>query len=343
MPPGRTSVAAPVFSIGDPGRAAKELGGGRPPAILTNADHELSECSVDGVEVRGASIRGLMHRYREEPRQDRFAFAHDESSKTLLIAVCDGVGSLGRSHEAADFASKSILHSYASNRSWDVSIAEVNKALTALAFEAAEGASDEADRQLAGMSTTLVAAAIDLTRFPSNASLVWTDDSVVWGLSSGTWRMLSTTGDQADRALHTGSVRGLPHKEPRFQQTVISLETMTAIFVMTDGVGVPLEQSAEVQETLAQWWIEPPDVFTFGQQVGFARKSHMDDRTAVGIWFPPADRSEAAYSVSSASSENSWERAPQQGAVAAQYLAGEEKSDNGQISGFGSKLSHPSS
>jgi len=54
---------------------------------------------------------------------------------------------------------------------------------------------------------------------------------------------------------------------------------------MTDGVGVPLELAAEVRDTLAQWWASPPDVFTFARQVGFARKTHMDDRTVVGIWF----------------------------------------------------------
>jgi hypothetical protein len=42
--------------------------------------------------------------------------------------------------------------------------------------------------------------------------------------------------------------------------------------------------SAEVRDTLASWWRSPPDVLTFAAQVGFARKSHIDDRTVVGIW-----------------------------------------------------------
>jgi serine/threonine protein phosphatase PrpC len=278
-------VTQPV-AIGDPGRAAIELAAGRPPAIVTNADHEISECSIDGVEVRAASIRGLMHRYREEPRQDRFAISYDAPNDMLLIAVCDGVGSLGQSHEAADLASKAAVRSYAETRNWPDSVAEVNFALTALAEEAAREAFTESDAQLLGMKTTLVGAAIELSSTPPTASLVWTDDSVVWGLSDGTWTILSTSDDPTDPVLHTGSVRALPHREPRFQQASLSLDSITAIFVMTDGVGVPLEQSSEVQETLARWWSEPPDVFTFGQQVGFARKSHIDDRTVVGIWFP---------------------------------------------------------
>jgi len=281
---------APPLSIGEPGRAASELTAGRPPALLTNADHELSECAIDGVEVRAASIRGLMHRYREEPRQDRFAISYEADHRTLLIAVCDGVGSLGQSHVAAEFASRALLEAYAATRDWSASVMEVNSALAALAEKTACEAGIESDAKQFGMKTTLVGAAVDLAASPPTASLVWTDDSVVWGLSSGTWTMLSTSDDPTEPVLHTGSVRGLPHLEPRFQQAVVALESTSGIFVMSDGVGVPLAQSSEVQATLAQWWNEPPRVFAFGEQVGFARKSHMDDRTVVGVWFPRDER-----------------------------------------------------
>jgi hypothetical protein len=57
-----------------------------------------------------------------------------------------------------------------------------------------------------------------------------------------------------------------------------------ALFVMTDGVANPLMWSPGVQGTLARWWVRPPDPFTFAAQVGFAKKTHTDDRTVVGIW-----------------------------------------------------------
>ena len=41
--------------------------------------------------------------------------------------------------------------------------------------------------------------------------------------------------------------------------------------------------------TLAAWWARPPDPLTFAAQVGFARKTHVDDRTVVGIWPDESD------------------------------------------------------
>ena len=45
--------------------------------------------------------------------------------------------------------------------------------------------------------------------------------------------------------------------------------------------------------------MRPPDPFTFAAQVGFARKSHMDDRTVVGIWPSPGEADEGKESESS--------------------------------------------
>ena len=53
---------------------------------------------------------------------------------------------------------------------------------------------------------------------------------------------------------------------------------------MSDGVGNPLSYGPDVRAALAQWWARPPDPFTFAAQVGFAKRTHIDDRTAVGIW-----------------------------------------------------------
>ena len=56
---------------------------------------------------------------------------------------------------------------------------------------------------------------------------------------------------------------------------------------MSDGVGNPLAWVDEVRTTLSRWWAAPPDIYDFGRQVGFARQTHVDDRTVVGLWKRP--------------------------------------------------------
>lgn len=274
-----------IPSIGPPGRAAAELPAGPPPGSGDSADHELSSSSFPGVEIRAASIRGLMHRYRAEPRQDRFSLFHRDTSDTLVVSVCDGVGSLDLSHEAAAFVSHWMPHAYVLHDDWPKAIAEVNQWLGQYAADAASSARAGSEPHTYGMATTFVGIAVALSARPRTASIAWTDDSTVWRLDADGWTKL--TPDPAPTgtgALHHTGVRALPHREPRYQTVEVPVDA-GALFVMTDGVGVPLEGAADVRATLAQWWAAPPDPFTFGRQVGFARRSHMDDRTVVGIWF----------------------------------------------------------
>src|SRR5262249_51223789 len=162
---------------------------------------------------------------------------------------------------------------------WPDSIAQVNADLTRYADRAAGAGTDPT---ATGMATTFVGAAIPLGSKPRTASIAWTDDSTVWQLADKEWTKLTVVAAEAEGALHTAGVRALPHRQPRFHTVEVVADT-GALFVMSDGVGVPLESSKEVRDTLARWWALPPDVFTFARQVGFARKSHMDDRTVVGV------------------------------------------------------------
>lgn len=269
-----TRVGVPA--IGESGRAASELPAGRPP-LTDGADHELSAASFPerGVEVRAGSVRGLLHRYREQPRQDRFSLAYDERSETLLVTVCDGVGSLPRSHEAAAFVARHMPAAYLAHGEWPEAILDVNQRLSAYVRESTPDAA---------MATTFVGVAVDLGAAEPTASIAWTDDSTVWRLDGPEWTELTVADPSPDGKLHSTSVRALPHDRPRFHTARVPVHG-GAIFVMTDGVGVPLAGASEVRDTLAGWWAAPPDEFTFGRQVGFARKSHLDDRTVVGIWF----------------------------------------------------------
>lgn len=280
---------ASLLAIGEPGRAAAQMESGLPPRFPGSADHELSECRVPGAAVRAASVRGILHRYRDQPRQDRFSVVFDPATMTLVVTVCDGVGQFARSQEAAAFVAADVPRAYLLHRDWPVAVAEVNERLKDFAAAAASRPHLDGVPGEVRMATTLAAAAIRLDPDDRAVSVAWTDDSSVWLLDGGKWQNLTPDPEAAadDSGLHSGRVKALPHRSPRLR-TAEHPAGGAPLFLMTDGVGIPLEGSAQVRETLAGWWAAPPDVFTFAQQVGFARKGHMDDRTVVGVWFEAA-------------------------------------------------------
>lgn len=277
-----------VPAIGDSGRAALELPAGLPPVTPTVPDHVLAEYATPDLEIRAASVRGLMHRYREEPRQDCFSVTHDQPTNTTVFVVCDGVGSRPRSHEAAAFVVDRLPLHYWAHRDWAIAVKAVNDELQELVNRTIAAIGPDEDPAAHGMATTLVAVAILRRPDGRRAQIVRSDDSTVWHLSpGGTWTPAIPDPGDPDAAVHTGSVRALPATTPRLYHVELAFDD-GALFAMTDGVGFPLEHAPEVGATLATWWANPPTIFEFGQQVGFAAKTHLDDRTVVGAWVVPS-------------------------------------------------------
>lgn len=286
---------AVTFAIGDPGRAAREILRGAPPAWAGPPDTELSSFALAGMVVQAASCRGLMHRFRGTHRQDAFALAAlaakselpgGDGAERVIAVVCDGVGQFGRSDEAAATASQWLAALGSQPVPWPDAFTIVNEELAKLAADARASAPDcDGNPDAAGMATTAMAVAVrrDAENWAGEAA--WAGDSTLWHLSpDGDWTLIAgPAGDDDDDDYHTTSVRPLPNPdgacEARGFQTGPG-----ALFVMTDGVANPLRWSDAVQVTLAEWWRRPPDPFTFGAQVGFARKTHMDDRTVIGLW-----------------------------------------------------------
>jgi hypothetical protein len=275
-----------VPAVGDPGRAGRELAAGSPAPWPTVADHVLSEYDTDRLDIRAASVRGLLHRHRGQPRQDSFSVTRDPADGTVVVVVCDGVGSLPRSHEAAAFVTDRLPQHYRTHRDWGAAVEAVNTELHEHAARALHDPGPGDDPDAHAMATTLVAMALVPDGEGFVARCVRSDDSTVWHLARGGWAVASA--DLADPAapVHTGSVRALPAASPRLHHADVAFGE-GALFVMTDGVGTPLESSAQVRTTLACWWASPPSIFEFGSQVGFAAKTHLDDRTVVGVWLRP--------------------------------------------------------
>ena len=286
---GQASFLLSAIPDGPPWRRRTDA----PPARIGPSDVELSAASLPGMLIRAASCRGLMHRANGTVRQDAYALGHRAGAarSRLVAVVCDGVGQFGRSDEAAVFASRCLADLGAAAMSWPEAFVRVNEELGKLAGEAR--AADPARSDASGMATTAVAVSAwrDLDGWAGEVA--WVGDSTLWHLGTDArWTPLTRPpGQDAEAEYHSTRVRPLPSADGAC--TSLSFRTGAgALFVMTDGVANPLAWSRDVQTTLAEWWIRPPDPFTFAAQVGFARKSHLDDRTVIGIWPDPGKTDE---------------------------------------------------
>ena len=269
------------FAIGDPGRAALETPDGPPPARVGPSDTELCTASLPGVLIRAASSRGLQHRARGTLRQDAFALGHRAvrgQPEQAVVAVCDGVGSLDRSDCAAALISRRLAEYGADGMSWPDAFACANRELCKVAAEADEAGAG-------AMATTAVAVSVSREGGVWAGEAAWVGDSTLWYLSDDLkWTLVTGwLGPDGDQGYHSSSVRPMPTRDGSCTWCSFRISG-GALFVMTDGVGNPLQWSSEVRTTLARWWTCPPDPFTFAAQVGFAKKTHVDDRTVVGVW-----------------------------------------------------------
>jgi Protein phosphatase 2C len=260
------------------------LPSGPPSARVGPADVELSTASLGTMDIRAASSRGLEHRATGIVRQDAFALASRTRSgepEWLVAVVCDGVGSLPRSDQAAALASRRLAGLGVAGVPWPAAFLQVNAELTKAATEL------ERDEGLAagGMATTAVALVVHREGEEWVGDVAWIGDSALWHLAHDSgWTPVTCPPDEdVGSGYYSSVVAALPARNGTPAARPVRLRG-GALFVMSDGVANPLRWSTDVRGTLARWWAVPPDPFTFAAQVGFARKTHADDRTVVGIW-----------------------------------------------------------
>lgn len=271
-----------THSIGDPGSAAAHIRPGVSTAPPCWPDTALDTARIAGLEIRAASVRGLLHRFEGTPRQDSYSFVWQQDPSALIVAVCDGLGSLNESHEAAALVAQHM----AGALTRDASSGELR---WAEAFTTCSKAIDSRIDEHGGeMATTVVCACVTtLDEGGYRAELAWVGDSAAYLLDASTWQVVGgtvkTVGAEGDPL--SSSTRALPSAAVRPSTNIVEFGSGTALLLMTDGVADPLgEGLGEVGEALASWWSSPPDTFTFGAQVDFARRSFDDDRTVVGVW-----------------------------------------------------------
>jgi len=266
-----------VFAIGDPGRAAFATPDGPPTPAVSPPDVAASSAALPGMLIRAASVRGIQHKAQHSVRQDAFALGHAGGGSHAIAVVCDGVGSLDRSDHAATLVSQRLTQLAMSGAPWPVAFETANAELGQVAAEC------EA-RQWGGMATTAMALSVTRRSGVWMGEAAWVGDSPLWHLSEdGAWAPVTEVPDGDGQGFHSSTVRAMPTADGTCSWCSFRIHG-GALFAMSDGVSNPLAWSAEVRDTLASWWACPPEPLAFAAQVGFARKSHIDDRTAVGIW-----------------------------------------------------------
>lgn len=278
------------FVIGDPGRLAAEVQVGEPLGVAAAHEIELAEHDIDGVAVRAASARGLSHRQRGTERQDAFLCAWDADRGALFIAVADGAGSKARSRDASAAAVRVAAEA------WTLGAIGLGEIVNQVNSHLLEVIPCNGDGFRVGATTlTLVEIPLDSGKLGA-ADIAWVGDTPVWLLSNGEWVEVTPQEDAADG--FAAPIPALPSSNLEVQRAVTPVGG-GGLFVMTDGVGNALRDSTEAREALAEWWGEPPGIYTFGAQTEFAQKSRKDDRTVVGVWPAPkaAGAEESAFRV----------------------------------------------
>jgi Protein phosphatase 2C len=270
---------------------------------------------TSGLTIRAASLRGLSHQQVGKTRQDAYAYIVSPDGNWLVGCVADGVSEGELSHEAADIACTQLTEclvaavdglktppiegwgDFAESLPWREAVSATNRTI----LRAAQSAFSLSDMGKQGgsmsgpdvakiMSTTAIALLIPTSpdadgSHPFSIAVAAGDSSAVQLKADG-WEPL-TAVKNAGAEIASSAVRPLP-----FTDDVVirlgQLDPGECLALISDGVGDPLGSGqGVVGRFLAESWRAAPDVGSFIAQVGFLRKTFVDDRTALCVWSRP--------------------------------------------------------
>jgi serine/threonine protein phosphatase PrpC len=263
-----------------------------------------------GLVTRAASVRGLFKRYLGGSRQDDFCLQLHVPTRTLLVAVADGVSAAPRSHLGAALAVRQAAAAVV--RQLDAGDAELDwnevfrQAAWSLVEEHRRACSDSSagvEEAAASLATTLAVAALTADEADPDGDpacdgpgpeqyrlqVAAVGDSPTLVLSQG--KFVRVVGDEEDPdGLIGGGIRALPrHTKPAVAEPR-TLEPKDVLLVCTDGLALPLADGRnEVGRTLTRELANPPDIVDFARLLDFSRSTYDDDRTLVTVW-PQARR-----------------------------------------------------
>ncbi|MEV0897643.1 protein phosphatase 2C domain-containing protein [Actinoplanes sp. NPDC049802] len=305
---------------------------GNQPAVRSRVPHRFRnpppDTVIDGAEIgsisyRAASVRGISHQERGEPRQDAYAVHFTRDQAWLVGCISDGVSQGTRSHEAAaaicERISRALVdHLIASPPSadsgrwpeeigsirWADAVRSANAAVCELARPYLEKSAQKrggppavepgdpvpfAQARLI-MSGTALAFVVATEPSPNGTFRAMlanvAGDSAAFVVQDGHWVPLTMIKNEGE-AIFSSAVKALP-ADTEVHAKPFYLEPGQPLIMMTDGLGDPLGAArGAVSRFLGTRWRTPPDLLAFAQHLAFYRKTFTDDRTAVVVWPGP--------------------------------------------------------
>ena len=262
------------------------------------ADTIIDGWSNDVVTVRGASLRGHVHRYNGAPRQDDFA-VHALPDGRLIALVADGVSSAKQSHLGSTMAVrqatqwlKTRLPARTCDADWMALVREAAFALVSQA-QAMLQLQDPPDVGTAEkeLATTLLCAVIEPTEPGTlRASIIGIGDSGAWLLRDGTFTPVLGGKAPDEGGLSSNAVAGLPRLPADLQPSVIDIRAGDVLLLGTDGFGDPLGTGEGGVGNLFRQLFNgsrTPSLIEFAHALDFSRETFDDDRTLVAIAVSP--------------------------------------------------------
>jgi hypothetical protein len=245
-----------------------------------------------GLTVRAASVRGLYKRYVGGPRQDDLCLRTHPETRSLIVAVADGVSAAERSDLGAALAVRHACAAVARQLDRDegkLDWPEVfDHSAWALVEEHRRHVADPAagpEQAAATLATTLVVAAVThLGDGAWRAQAAAVGDSPTLLLQDGEFEVVVGEAASSDGLLG-GGVAALPRHSRAVRHDERTFGPGAVLLVCSDGLALPLGDGiGEVGRMLTRELARPPEIVDFARLLDFSRSTYDDDRTLIAVW-----------------------------------------------------------
>jgi len=249
--------------------------------------------TVFGLTVRAASVRGLLKRYAGTARQDDLCLRIHPGTRTLIVAVADGVSAAPRSDLGAALAVRHATAAVARQLErgeveWDEVFEHAAWALVDEHRRAGGAPDATVEEAAAAMATTLTVATVSADD-PAHVRVAAAGDSPALLLRDANFTPLAAGGaggaGGAGEALIGGSVPALPRQTRPLSTAECELPPDGVLLLCSDGLALPLgDGRGEVGAVFARELATLPEVLDFARLLDFSRSTYDDDRTLVAVW-----------------------------------------------------------